>query len=491
MDTNLLLLADVAELKKDYLFSSAVVGLAVEERSLFATDDHTYFRNEWHVVDANHDYFHRLEPEEVSVDVEHSYAVPHPAPKTLNDDLIELEENYIQQPSMVCQWGDCTAIASTSAELHDHIEGHVDGSQRQCLWYNCSKKCKEYSHRYLLMRHIRNHSGHTPFVCSHCSNSFKTKERMYLHVRAIHECEVKYRCQVCNAFFKTTSDRSHHIRRIHKKKRFPCIHCNDSFAGPEVLRRHLFKCLPMASNLKLNPLIAKETSNGQIQCLVCTMQVKTKIWTAHVNGKKHRENVEKLKSSVGPKRQNVPTSAAQPPKKKLKEDSMAVTTNEDNSFEGPVPNDFFDEEPLNITTPWQKSRQDEKHGSTSSTVDNLPHGFFDDKKIDGRMKETKELNAKLDAEYDRWKQEISEEQIEEDSKKEQEESSHARQLELERIDEQMAALKRLNELEIQKEKRVAAALERRKQQMNEEMEEEDVGGVDYDFEVNWRSKGIF
>ncbi|KAE9411708.1 hypothetical protein Angca_003866, partial [Angiostrongylus cantonensis] len=81
-----------------------------------------------------------------------------------------------------------------------------------------------------------------PFACEHCGNRFTTKERMRLHVRAIHLPEVKYKCEVCDRFFKTTSERRHHMSRIHMKERLQCSFCGRLYAGSEVLRRHLKVC---------------------------------------------------------------------------------------------------------------------------------------------------------------------------------------------------------------------------------------------------------
>lgn len=111
--------------------------------------------------------------------------------------------------------------------------------------------------------------------------------------------------------------------------------------------------------------------------------------------------------------------------------------------------------------------------------------------MDGNVRETRERNAELDAEYERWKEEIGEEQVELDTKAEELEAAVQRELELERIDEQMAALKKLNDMEIQKEKRLNQARERRLKREEPE-EEEDDDGEDIDLDaLDWRAKNIF
>ena len=89
--------------------------------------------------------------------------------------------------------------------------------------------------------------------------------------------------------------------------------------------------------MSLNPMIAKQKPNGNIQCLVCNTEIKPKIWTAHVNGKKHRESIDKLRSSAQKRgKESSARSADEPPNKKQKEVSE----------QGPltIPSDFFDEE---------------------------------------------------------------------------------------------------------------------------------------------------
>ncbi|EGT52281.1 hypothetical protein CAEBREN_12593 [Caenorhabditis brenneri] len=234
--------------------------------------------------------------------------------------------------------------------------------------------------------------------------------------------------------------------------------------------------------MSLNPMIAKQKPNGNIQCLVCNAEVKPKIWTAHVNGKKHRDSIEKLKSSAQKRgKESELRNAEEPPNKKIKEIPKQGPTS--------LPNDFFDE---GDSTPFRKDES--KSASTSNNaklIEGVPAGFFDDKRLDGNVKETRERNAELDAEYERWKEEIGEEQVEVDAKAEELEAAVQRELELERIDEQMAALKKLNEMEIQKEKRLNQAKERRiKREEPQEQSDDDDEDIDLDA-LDWRAKNIF
>lgn len=44
--------------------------------------------------------------------------------------------------------------------------------------------------------------------------------------------------------------------------------------------------------------VFKDLKNGSYMCNICVAQVKSKIWTAHTNGRKHRENVQQFKEAL-------------------------------------------------------------------------------------------------------------------------------------------------------------------------------------------------
>ncbi|VDM63198.1 unnamed protein product [Angiostrongylus costaricensis] len=136
------------------------------------------------------------------------------------------------------------------------------------------------------------------------------------------------------------------------------------------------------AGIKLNPAIAKPTSNGQIHCIVCNTQVKPKIWTAHLNGKKHKDSCERLKqqlvSSVKRTNNSASLGSEAPPAKKTKEPRLRL--------------------PLFFLF----------HG--------VPQGFFDDKRRDGMVRETIENEAHMNEEYDRLMRELNEKHIEEEAK---------------------------------------------------------------------------
>ncbi|KAK6028718.1 hypothetical protein OSTOST_05197 [Ostertagia ostertagi] len=240
------------------------------------------------------------------------------------------------------------------------------------------------------------------------------------------------------------------------------------------------------ASLNLNPAIAKPTSNGQVQCIVCNMQVKPKIWTAHVNGKKHKESCVKLKQQLASNaKRPVDTLSAQngaPPAKKIKDSPAPAST-------GPLPSDFFDEEPgLSIQTPWQKAKDDEAAllRERKGIIEGVPQGFFDDKRKDGMVRETIVNEAHMNEEYERLMRELTEKNVEDEAKAEEEEERDALLRDLANADEQMEKWMRLNAMEKLKEARLQEA---REKAAIEEDDDEGSDGDDADF-TNWRAKRV-
>ncbi|VDL73071.1 unnamed protein product [Nippostrongylus brasiliensis] len=239
------------------------------------------------------------------------------------------------------------------------------------------------------------------------------------------------------------------------------------------------------ASLNLNPAIAKPSSNGQIQCIVCNTLVKPKIWTAHLNGKKHRESCEKLKQQLAsstkrPIENSTQNGTGAPPVKKARESSVPSTN-------GPLPSDFFDEEPtLSIQTPWQKSKDDENAHirERKGIIEGVPQGFFDDKRRDGMVRETIVNEAHMNEEYDRLMRELNEKNVEEEAQADEEDERDARLRDIANADEQMEKWMRLNAMEKLKESRLQEAREKAAAE-----EEEDEGSDDEAADFgNWRTK---
>ncbi|WKY00619.1 hypothetical protein Q1695_014999 [Nippostrongylus brasiliensis] len=250
---NLLMLADMAKLDEeerplwDFPVETAPAPSQVD------TYDHCYLRSNdvERFVNSTHDYYYRVGQWDLD-DQEHSYAFQVPSGSG-ESDLTGYEDSGTFGPSASdvhgvvlnshrCQWENCSLGFENLEDLHKHAEGHLSATSRTCMWRGCNKSNRRYAHRYLLCRHLRSHTGSTPFACEHCGTQFATKERMRLHVRAIHAPEVKYMCDVCDRLFKTTAERRHHITRTHMQERLMCCFCAGLYSGRTALNRHLKTC---------------------------------------------------------------------------------------------------------------------------------------------------------------------------------------------------------------------------------------------------------
>ncbi|CAJ0600404.1 unnamed protein product [Cylicocyclus nassatus] len=255
---NLLMLADVAKLDNE----ERPLNCEVDSTTNVYTSntnafDHCYFSSSDfdRFVNPTHDYYRRIGLGDFR-DQEHSYAFQIPITQTSGqelqstpetDDLLDfhaLHMNGITLHPYKCCWGVCELEFGNIEELQRHAESHVDLKCRRCEWRECNKYTDCYAHRYLLIRHLRSHTGSTPYACEQCGARFSTRERIRLHVRAVHAPEVKYKCEICDRFYKTTSERRHHMVRTHMLERLSCQYCGGLYAGSTVLKRHLKKSLP-------------------------------------------------------------------------------------------------------------------------------------------------------------------------------------------------------------------------------------------------------
>ncbi|KAK5980948.1 hypothetical protein GCK32_003567 [Trichostrongylus colubriformis] len=255
---NLLMLADMAKLDYEerpfnWDFNNQESAPATSQVDAF---DHCYLpSNDFdRFVNSTHDYYYRVGQWDLD-EQEHSYAFQVPSGSTSGSyEWLGYEDSGTASSSSaanvhgvvlnthICLWGTCAGTFETLEELQKHAEAHLVSTSRQCLWRGCSKMERRYAHRYLLSRHLRSHTGSTPYACDQCGSQFATRERMRLHQRSIHMPEVKYMCEVCDRLFKTTSERRHHMTRMHMKERLVCRHCGGLYSGRSVLSRHLKVC---------------------------------------------------------------------------------------------------------------------------------------------------------------------------------------------------------------------------------------------------------
>lgn len=102
---------------------------------------------------------------------------------------------------------------------------------------------------------------------------------------------------------------------------------------------------------KIDSPLAKYNSAGQLTCIVCNCVVKNElVWTAHVNGRLHREKVLSLKN---PKVEAQFTKPQIIPAVKRKADSITTNVYEASPSKKGVPTDFFDNQSPDFSAPMQ------------------------------------------------------------------------------------------------------------------------------------------
>jgi len=281
-----------------------------------------------------------------------------------------------------------------------------------------------------------------------------------------------------------------------------------------------------STSKKIESPLAKYNSAGQLSCVLCNTIVKSEmVWTAHVNGRQHREKVNELKKPKSVENQFTKPTGISAPKRKAEASSAAPLPKKG------IPSDFFDSGPAPIksilknssksasslavpskpvaspqvpSTPISSLQIPSKPTSSSQVssqpVNNqaavnqksgdsgsVPEGFFDDPKLDAKVRQI-EYKDPVEEEWDKFQKEIHDEAIVSAAiqDEDQEESTVERQLE--EIEDQMLKWGRVLQLEKTKD----IVLQRAKESRDSMQMEESSSSSDDEMEVerffDWRSK---
>ncbi|KAM8871901.1 zinc finger protein GLI2-like [Synchiropus picturatus] len=147
-----------------------------------------------------------------------------------------------------CLWDRCSEEFDSQEQLVHHINNdHIHGDRKEfvCRWDECSREQKPFKAQYMLVVHMRRHTGEKPHKCTFegCSKAYSRLENLKTHLRS-HTGEKPYVCEHegCNKAFSNASDRAKHQNRTHSnEKPYICKlpGCTKRYTDPSSLRKHV------------------------------------------------------------------------------------------------------------------------------------------------------------------------------------------------------------------------------------------------------------
>uniref|UniRef100_A0A915KI33 C2H2-type domain-containing protein n=1 Tax=Romanomermis culicivorax TaxID=13658 RepID=A0A915KI33_ROMCU len=146
-----------------------------------------------------------------------------------------------------CHWEGCSIEFGTQNELVTHIcNDHIRHQKIHiCKWVDCERNQKPFKAQYMLVVHMRHHTGEKPHKCTfeNCNKSYGRSENLKTHLRS-HTGEKPYVCEFpdCQKAFSNASDRAKHQNRTHSSdKPYACSEpgCSKRYTDPSSLRKHI------------------------------------------------------------------------------------------------------------------------------------------------------------------------------------------------------------------------------------------------------------
>ncbi|XP_045128464.1 transcriptional activator cubitus interruptus-like isoform X3 [Portunus trituberculatus] len=162
-----------------------------------------------------------------------------------DDGLKEEPPDFIETH---CHWRECNKDFNTQDDLVKHLNNdHIHANKKSfvCRWKDCSREEKPFKAQYMLVVHMRRHTGEKPHKCTFegCYKAYSRLENLKTHLRS-HTGEKPYMCEFpgCTKAFSNASDRAKHQNRTHSnEKPYVCKApgCTKRYTDPSSLRKHV------------------------------------------------------------------------------------------------------------------------------------------------------------------------------------------------------------------------------------------------------------